>query len=108
MWLRDSLPHDIPGVRVFTYGYPSELSGSTSFQDLEAISTTFRNNLKAVRRQEIVSSVTNMWLVIKFSINITGQLGKYFAKAFGLCRVQFRWTRIEKGIVFTGSNDRRI
>lgn len=100
MWLRDSLPRDIPGLRVLIYGYSSELSGSTSFQDLEAISTGFRTLLGAVRRQVNVSGVTYMWLVISFPINITGQSGGDSPKAPSLCRTQFRRTRIEKGIAF--------
>lgn len=30
LWLRDLLPHDVPGARIFTYGYPSRLLCSTS------------------------------------------------------------------------------
>lgn len=30
MWLRDYLPQDLPGVRVFLYGYPSKLHKSVS------------------------------------------------------------------------------
>jgi hypothetical protein len=50
MWLRDSLPKDLEGVRVFTYGYNTALSNSTSFQGLEALASTFRRKLRGVRR----------------------------------------------------------
>jgi hypothetical protein len=57
MWLRDSLPYDITGIRVLIYGYDSRLANSESFQDLEAISSSFRTALRAVRRQLPVSPV---------------------------------------------------
>jgi hypothetical protein len=56
MWLRDSLPHDIPGLRVLIYGYDTHLHNSESFQDLEAISSSFRTALRAIRKQPNVSS----------------------------------------------------
>jgi len=31
LWLRDLLPRFLPGCRVFTYGYPSQVAFSTSF-----------------------------------------------------------------------------
>lgn len=56
MWLRDSLPHDLPGIRVLIYGYDSHLAGSNSFQDLEAIASSFRTSIGSIRRQATVSS----------------------------------------------------
>jgi len=47
MWLRDSLPVDLPGVRIMLYGYETQLHGSRSFQDLEALATTFRLDIEA-------------------------------------------------------------
>jgi protein SERAC1 len=46
MWLRDSLPHDLPGARIMLYGYDTKVSGSDSFQDLEALATTLRSHLQ--------------------------------------------------------------
>jgi hypothetical protein len=51
MWLRDSLPMDVKGLRVFTYGYNTAVPNSNSFQDLEALASTFRRSILAVRRQ---------------------------------------------------------
>jgi hypothetical protein len=48
MWLRDSLPFDLPGVRIMLYGYETQLHGSQSFQDLEALATTFRLDIEAI------------------------------------------------------------
>jgi hypothetical protein len=45
MWLRDYLPTEIPGARIVTYGHDSSVRDSRSFQDVEAISGTFRENL---------------------------------------------------------------
>jgi len=45
MWLRDSLPNDLPDARVILYGYDTQLHGSHTFQDLEALASTFRTDL---------------------------------------------------------------
>lgn len=34
LWLRDLLPQAVPGARVFTYGYPSQLFFSKSMASL--------------------------------------------------------------------------
>lgn len=49
MWLADFLPHNVSGIRVLTYGYDSRVPNSNSFQNLEAISSSFRTNLGTVR-----------------------------------------------------------
>lgn len=49
MWLRDSLPSDLPGAQILIYGYNTKLLSSFSFQDLEALATTFRESLEALR-----------------------------------------------------------
>jgi hypothetical protein len=56
MWLRDSLRRDLPGTRVLTYGYNSELAGSDSFQGIEAIASGFVGSLRRIRQ---VSRVKN-------------------------------------------------
>ena len=55
MWLRDALPGDISGARIFIYGYHTKLADSRSFQDLEALASTFRVSLGGVRYQHMVS-----------------------------------------------------
>ncbi|KAH0556219.1 hypothetical protein GP486_005853, partial [Trichoglossum hirsutum] len=51
MWLRDALPIDLPNARVLIYGYHTKLANSRSFQDLEALASTFRASLGAIRSQ---------------------------------------------------------
>jgi hypothetical protein len=46
MWLCDDLPNDLATTRIIIYGYESQLYGSQSFQDLEALATTLRTSLK--------------------------------------------------------------
>lgn len=48
LWLRDLLPSALPGSRVFTYGYPSELFWSNSVAKLRDYSGNLLNSLKAV------------------------------------------------------------
>ncbi|RDW82749.1 hypothetical protein BP6252_03861 [Coleophoma cylindrospora] len=48
MWLRDSLPHDIKSCRVLIYGYNTQVQGSQSFQDLEALGSTLRTSIESM------------------------------------------------------------
>lgn len=48
LWLRDLLPSDLPGSRVFTYGYPSELFFSNSVATLRDYSRQLLVYLKNV------------------------------------------------------------
>jgi alpha-beta hydrolase superfamily lysophospholipase len=56
MWLRDSLPNRFPSFRVLTYGYNSQLAKSESFQDHEAIASTFRSLLGGIRSHDIAKA----------------------------------------------------
>lgn len=49
MWLCDSLPNDLPGARVMIYGYNTNLHNSHTFQDLEALASTLRLDLQAMK-----------------------------------------------------------
>lgn len=49
MWLRDSLPNDLPGVRILLYGYDTELQGSSSFQGIKDVGNRFSNAVRTVR-----------------------------------------------------------
>jgi protein SERAC1 len=46
MWLRDGLPRDMPNSRIFTYGYPTKVPGSKSFQSLEDLGLAFQRVLE--------------------------------------------------------------
>ncbi|KAH9877542.1 hypothetical protein IAQ61_002909 [Plenodomus lingam] len=48
LWLRDLLPNSLPGSRVFTYGYPSELLWSSSVATLRHYSGNLLNSLRAI------------------------------------------------------------
>ena len=52
MWLRDSLPSDLPGARIMLYGYDTQLHGSQTFQDLEALGSTLRSDLQALAMRD--------------------------------------------------------
>ncbi|KAJ5035234.1 hypothetical protein J3E74DRAFT_470296 [Bipolaris maydis] len=53
LWLRDLLQRDLPGSRIYTYGYPSELFWSNSVAKLRDYSGNLLSSLAAVpeRRQ---------------------------------------------------------
>lgn len=46
MWIRDTLPEELPGARVMIYGYDSKLAKSTSFQNLGDVASRFRDSLQ--------------------------------------------------------------
>ena len=56
MWLRDELPRDLPGARIFIYGYDTKLAESHSFQILEDIATKFRASLKIAVRDSTLAA----------------------------------------------------
>jgi hypothetical protein len=55
MWLRDSLPYDLSGVRILVYGYDTRLESSQSFQSLRTLAGQFKNQIRAIRGQLAVS-----------------------------------------------------
>ena len=46
MWLRDSLPKDVAGIRCIIYGYDSALDEGNSFQSIEDLAVSFIRHLK--------------------------------------------------------------
>jgi hypothetical protein len=50
LWLRDFLPHEIPGARVYSFGYDSRVLFSKANWDLTSISRSFLAQLVAARR----------------------------------------------------------
>ncbi len=49
MWLRDSLPTDLPDLRILLYGYESRLEGSDSNQNISIIADSFVSHLNILR-----------------------------------------------------------
>ena len=59
MWLRDSLPEDFPGLRIFIYGYDSVLQGSNSVQNLGDIGSSLRDALRNLGGPQNVCRLRN-------------------------------------------------
>lgn len=55
LWLRDFLPNDLPGIRVFSFGYAAEVVWSLSTGDFDVYSRSLLEELKAQRRGDEVS-----------------------------------------------------
>ena len=49
LWLRDMLPQDIPGARIYTYGYPSHLFFSRSTATISDYAMKLLANLNSIR-----------------------------------------------------------
>ena len=49
MWLRDSLAKDLPGVRIFTYGYDSGLKNSDSSQNVIDLGIQLQESINVIR-----------------------------------------------------------
>lgn len=54
MWLCDSLPEDVSGLRVMTYGFSSGLVGSTSFAGIGTYAQELLEELKGARDHDAV------------------------------------------------------
>lgn len=54
-WLQDLIPKEMPGVRVFSYGYPAEVFCTLNTGDLAAYARSLLEGLKSVRRSTEVS-----------------------------------------------------
>jgi hypothetical protein len=48
MWFRDSISSDLLGAQVMLYGYDTQLHGSHTFQDLEALASALRSDIRAL------------------------------------------------------------
>lgn len=53
MWLRDSLPQDVPGARTYIYGYDTRIFQSESFQNLADLGSRFRESLKSIWHNQV-------------------------------------------------------
>jgi hypothetical protein len=49
LWLRDFLPTDVPGARIYSFGYPSEVAFSADTGKLEDWARALLEGLKAAR-----------------------------------------------------------
>ncbi|KAI1498142.1 hypothetical protein F5X99DRAFT_394690 [Biscogniauxia marginata] len=47
MWIRDTLPHDMPSTRAIIYGYDTTLHNSNSFQSITDIAKSFAEQLES-------------------------------------------------------------
>ena len=56
MWLRDTLPKDLPNLRVLLYGYESGLEESDSSQNISVIADSFVSHLSFLRPRSKVSA----------------------------------------------------
>ena len=59
LWLRDLLPPLLPGCRVFTYGYPSQVAFSTSFSRVQEYARQLLCSLRDLQEQSkvIIASI---------------------------------------------------
>jgi hypothetical protein len=60
MWLRDSLPNDLPRTRILVYGYDTRLEDSTSFQSIDDLGIHLRSSINNIRNY---ASVRNLGLI---------------------------------------------
>ena len=53
LWLRDLLPNRIPGSRIFTYGYPSQVFVSNSIARVRDYSLRLLSSLNSARDEDV-------------------------------------------------------
>jgi hypothetical protein len=59
MWLRDSLSKELPGTRIFIYGYDTRLEQSDSFQNIDDLGIQLRTSIGDIRPNANVSENEN-------------------------------------------------
>ena len=60
LWLRDLIPKDLPGVRVFSYGYPAEVFCTFGVGTLDIYARSLLEGLKRERRKNEVRIIYNL------------------------------------------------
>jgi hypothetical protein len=58
LWLRDFLPEQLPGARIFTFGYPSEVAFTLATGRLGDFARSLLEGLNYVRRTAEVRNIT--------------------------------------------------
>jgi hypothetical protein len=58
MWLRDSLPQDLPTARILTYGHDSHLNQSNSFQKITDLGRQLHVSIKSIRNYNSASGTS--------------------------------------------------
>lgn len=53
-WLRDFLPKEFPGARIFSFGYPAEVFCTLGMGDLDSFARSLLEDLKRERRRKEV------------------------------------------------------
>lgn len=56
LWLRDFLPKDFPGARVFSFGYDAEVFCSRNTGDIASFARTLLEDILRERQEEKVTS----------------------------------------------------
>ena len=72
MWLRDALPKHLPQLRVWIYGYDSNLQDSESIGDVYEYAESFRRDLRILRGKTKVGHS-------KFSMCVSGSRWQFDA-----------------------------
>lgn len=85
MWLRDSLPSDIPNLRVMVYGYHSALDKSPSSHEIEDFGREFKEHLIEMRSYNDVCAtmLENKRLSVKSNFLETRRRLVFIAHSFG-------------------------
>ena len=69
-WLRDLLPQAIPGARIFSYGYPSQLFFSRSVAGIRDYAVQLLSSLASERENDVSTTLLNRQHIIMSLIGI--------------------------------------
>lgn len=84
MWLQDYLPKQLPGARIFTYGYDSHLAGSHSFQNLGDLGMKLRGAMNRIRRRSGKSTTMKPVVILGHSLGgiVVKEVSHIFSRSF--------------------------
>lgn len=82
LWLRDLLPEDLPGSRIFTYGYNSKVLGSKSVSSVRHFATVLLRDIQRNRKNFGVGTVnkTRVRRLLTFTIGTPDHIFSSFTR----------------------------
>jgi len=103
MWLRDSLPKDLSGMRILIYGYDTQLENSSSTQNIRDLGKKFRSAVNNIRNYGNVSSF-EAWVYVSSHHFIGNKPGEASGTSWALAWWNCDQTGLRAYLAFHGQS----